>query len=136
MPEKKMSRRQERVNSRIVQEVSAILRDINDERIGFITVTRCEVSPDLRHANVYISVFGEDMVKMETMRAIKDNTSYVRKCLGQVMNTKVTPEINFKIEKRIDRSADISELIKEARASDPHPDSSEQPDESEDNTNE
>ncbi len=121
MAEKKISRRQERVNVRIVQEVSAILREINDERIGFITVTRSDVSPDLRHANVFISVLGDDTTKMETMRAIKANTSFVRKSLAKVMQTKVTPEINFKIEKAIDKSVDISELIKEARATDPHP---------------
>ncbi len=125
MAEKKISRRQERVNVRIVQEVSAILREIKDERIGFITVTRSEVSADLRHANVYISVLGEDNTKMETMRAIKDNTSFVRKSLGKVMNTKVTPEINFKVEKRIETSVDISELIKEARATDINPSNSE-----------
>ena len=125
MAEKKISRRQERVNVRIVQEVSAILREIKDERIGFITVTRSEVSADLRHANVYVSVLGEDNTKMETMRAIKDNTSFVRKSLGKVMNTKVTPEINFKIEKRIETSVDISELIKEARATDINPSNSE-----------
>ncbi len=121
MAEKKISRRQERVNVRIVQEVSAILREINDERIGFITVTRSEVSADLRHANVFISVLGDDTSKMETMRAIKANTSFVRKSLAKVLQTKVTPEINFKIEKAIDKSVDISELIKEARATDPHP---------------
>ena len=125
MPEKKISRRQERVNARIVQEVSAIIREINDERIGFITITRSEVSPDLRYATVYVSVLGEDNVKMETMRAIKDNTAFVRKSLGKVMNTKLTPEISFKIDKQVDRSIDISELIKEARASDPHPNSEE-----------
>ena len=125
MAEKKISRRQERVNVRIVQEVSAILREIKDERIGFITVTRSEVSADLRHANVYISVLGEDNTKMETMRALKDNTSFVRKSLGKVMNTKLTPEINFKIEKRIETSVDISELIKEARSTDINPDNSE-----------
>lgn len=125
MAEKKISRRQERVNVRIVQEVSAILREIKDERIGFITVTRSEVSADLRHANVYISVLGEDNTKMETMRALKDNTSFVRKSLGKVMNTKLTPEINFKIEKRIETSVDISELIKEARSTDINPGDSE-----------
>ena len=125
MAEKKISRRQERVNVRIVQEVSAILREIKDERIGFITVTRSEVSADLRHANVYISVLGEDNTKMETMRALKDNTSFVRKNLGKVMNTKLTPEINFKIEKRIETSVDISELIKEARSTDINPGNSE-----------
>ncbi len=122
MAEKKISRRQERVNVRIVQEVSAILREIKDERIGFITVTRSEVSPDLRNANVYISVFGDDNTKMETMRAIGAKTSYVRKCLGKVMNTKVTPEVNFKIEKGIKTSAEISDLIKKARSSDVNPD--------------
>ena len=118
MPEKKVSRRQERVNARIIQEVSAILREINDERIGFITITRSEVSPDLRYATVYVSVLGEDNIKMETMRAIKENTSFVRKSLGKVMNTKLTPEISFKIDKQIDRSININELIKQARASD------------------
>lgn len=118
MSDRKPSRRQERVNARIVQEVSAILRELKDERIGFITVTRSEVSPDLRNANVYISVYGDDNVKMETMRALKKATSFVRKCLGKVMQTKVTPEINFKIEKRITTSAEMSSLINEARASD------------------
>ena len=119
MPDKKPSRRQERVNSRIVQEVSAIIRELKDERIGFITVTRSEVSPDLRNANVYISVYGDDNVKMETMRALKKATSFVRKNLGKVLQTKVTPEINFKIEKRIESSAEMSSLIDEARATDP-----------------
>lgn len=115
------SRRQERVNSRLVQEISAILRTLKDDRLGFITVVSSEVSPDMRHANIFVSVLGEDDEVERTMEILRAATGLIRKLLGKVMQMKTTPEIQFRRERGILAADEMSQLIAQARATDPNP---------------
>ncbi|MDR0362120.1 MAG: 30S ribosome-binding factor RbfA [Planctomycetota bacterium] len=115
------SRRQERVAKRIVQEAVAALRDLKHVRLGFITVTRCEVSPDLRHAKVFISVFGDDAERERTLNLVKGNASRLRGMIGRPLGLKMTPELHFAFDDTIATSDQINRLIKTARESDPHP---------------
>lgn len=115
------SRRQQRINSRLVEEVSKILRTLKDGRLGFITVVSSEVSPDLRHANIFVSIYGDDAEVERNMEALRSATGLVRKELGKLLQMKNTPEIQFRRERGILVADEMTRLISEARATDPNP---------------
>ena len=115
------TRRQQRVNGRIVEEVSAAIRGLKDPRIGFVTVTGAEVSPDLRHAKVFVSVLGDDAVRDETLAALKHSAGHIHHQIGDALNMKYTPHLEFCYDESIARADAMSRLIQAARASDPDP---------------
>lgn len=115
------TRRQERVNARLVQEISQILYHLRDDRLGFTTVLRAEVSPDMRHANVFVSILGDEEAQDRGFRALQDSTHHMRMQLGKVMQMKNTPRIHFRFDEGVQTADHISRLIDEARATDPHP---------------
>lgn len=115
------TRRQERVNARIVQEVSEIIREIREDKLGFITVIKSEVSPDLRHAKVFVSILGDEDEQKETLNKLNKSTGFVRKMLGKGMQTKVTPIVNFKLYKGVSCADEMSQLISDARSTDQNP---------------
>ncbi|HEY9728673.1 MAG TPA: 30S ribosome-binding factor RbfA [Chroococcales cyanobacterium] len=92
------SRRISRVASLIQQEVSSmLLNDIKDDRVGagMVSVTDVDVSGDLQHAKIYVSIYGTDEAKKETMAGLKSATGYVRRELGQRIRLRRTPEVVF-----------------------------------------
>jgi ribosome-binding factor A len=113
------TRRQERVAHRIVQEVSAIIPTVRDERIGFVTVTACEVSPDLRHAKVLISTLTEGEERETSLNALRHAAGYIRGELGHKLQMKYTPRLHFDFDATIETQDKMLRLIAEARASDP-----------------
>ncbi len=121
------TRRQERVNSELVQLVSEALRTLKGPALGLTTVTACEVSPDLHHAKVYVSVFGQPELQEQIMRTLHQNAGQVRFHVGQRLRMRQTPKLQFVLDKSAEKLDRMSRLIREARQSDPHP---EVPDES------
>lgn len=115
------SRRQQRVNARLIQDVSTILRELKDKRIGFVTVTRCDISPDMRVARIYVSVLGDDEERAQTMQVLEASAKFVRRELGKVMQMKMTPEIIFRRERYVAEADEMSRLITAARMTDPNP---------------
>lgn len=114
------TRRQERVNNRIVQEVSEVVRELKDPRIGFVTITRAEVSPDLRHADVFFSVLGDETTAQETTEGIQHSARHIQRDIGPRLGLKYTPELHFKYDMNIQYADRMSRLIQEARDSDPN----------------
>ena len=105
-----MSRRLERVKVELKKEISKILHDdLKDPRIGFITVTRIDLTPDLKNAKVYFSILGDDINRNLCVEGIQSAAGYIRKLIGQRLNLRYTPELSF----RLDESAEyIMELEK------------------------
>lgn len=105
----------------VIRETAArvIVQDLADPRIRFVTVTRAEVSPDLQNARVFVSVLGSDADRRTTMRALDRAARIVRHACGDALKVRRTPEIQFCFDESIERSAHISELIREARRTDP-----------------
>lgn len=108
-----MSRqRAERLAELLKQEISdIILKEVKDPRIGFVSVTDIEVSGDLRHAKVYVSVYGSDKEREDTMKGLEQATGYIRKLLGERITVYHTPEIIFRYDNSIEHGAHISKLI-------------------------
>ncbi len=113
------TRRQERVNNRLVQEVSDALRRLKDPRIGFVTVTGAEVSPDLREARIRVSVLGSEDEQQSTMRALQHATGYIQSIVAGKLELKVTPRLTITADRSSEYADNIARLIAEARATDP-----------------
>jgi len=110
------STRLSRVAEAIKQEVSDILQnEIKDPRIGFASVVGVEVSRDLRHAKVYISVLGDENTKRETLAGLDNARGFVRSEIARRIRLRYAPEIVFKLDDSIEHGAKINKLLKDLR---------------------
>jgi ribosome-binding factor A len=97
----------------IQQEIRLTLfRNVKDRRIGLVTITGVDLSPDLRHAKVFVSTMGTEQQKKESMEALRHAAGWIRRELGQRIRMKFLPEIVFHADtsqeygERIDRLLD------------------------------
>lgn len=108
------NRRVARVAELIKREVSQLLfSGIKDERVGLgmVSVTDVDVSGDLQHAKIFVSIYGDDETRAETMAGLKSATGYVRSELGQRVRLRRTPEIVFLEDRSIERGTRVLSLI-------------------------
>jgi len=110
---KKKYHRADRVSEEILKEVSNIIRnDMKDPRLGFVSVTRVELSRDLRSANVYVSVMGSREEKEKSMAALRSGSGFIRGLIGRRLGLRVVPDVNVRLDDSIERGARISEILK------------------------
>jgi ribosome-binding factor A len=108
------SRRVSRVASLIQQEVSQmVLHDIKDDRVGagMVSVTDVDVSGDLQHAKIYVSIYGTEQARAETMAGLKSATGYVRSELGRRVRLRRTPEVVFIEDRALERGDRMLTLL-------------------------
>ncbi|MEM9265747.1 MAG: 30S ribosome-binding factor RbfA [Cyanobacteria bacterium P01_F01_bin.13] len=108
------SRRVARVSASIKREISQMLMsDIKDDRVGagMVSVTAVDVSGDLQHAKVFISIYGTEEAKAETMAGLAAATPYVRRELGRRMRLRRTPEILFKEDVSFEKGTEVLNLL-------------------------
>lgn len=106
--------RQEKLGEQIAIEVSDLLRTrIKDPRVGFASITRVEVSGDLRHAKIFVSVMGEEEQKKATIEALRHAAGFIRRELASRLTVRFMPEIVFKLDNSIEQGARILSLIRE-----------------------
>jgi ribosome-binding factor A len=111
-----MSSRQDRVSEAIRQEVSVIIHDkLKDPRIGFVTLTNVEVTPDLRYAKIFFSVLGNEEAYKKTKDALDSAKGYVRKLVAQRLNLRFAPEIAFYDDRSTEYSVRIEEVLNEIK---------------------
>ncbi len=115
------SRRQERVAKRVVQELVEALRNLKHVNLGFITLTRCEVSPDLHHAIVYYSVWGGDEEKDRCAALLSTNARVLRRMIGRPLGLKIIPDLHFEFDSTLETADRINRLIRDARKTDANP---------------
>lgn len=111
------SRRSERVAAAIREEVATFLRvGAKDPRLkGFVTVTEVEVTRDLRHANVFVSVRGNDADTKATFEGLHSVASHLRSMLGKSLGLRNAPEVHFKSDESVARAGRIEELLAQVR---------------------
>lgn len=116
--------RKDRVADAIREEISALLsRGLKDPRIGFVTVTDVEVSPDLRQARVFYSVVGPEADRATTRKGLESATGFIQSHVGKRLGLRNTPLIEFRYDASLERGARIERLLKEhPPAPDPEPD--------------
>ena|SRR6185295_3439249 len=105
-------RRAERLAEQIREELSLIIAgEVEDPKVGFVTVTEAKVSADLRTAKVYVSVLGTEDEVRESMAALKHAAGFIRNQLGIVLRMKRTPDLHFVYDDTDLRAARIEELL-------------------------
>ena len=108
-----------RLGELLKEEISKIIRrEVKDPRIGFVSLTEVEVSGDLRHAKVFVSVYGDEKEKKETMEGLEQANGFIRKLVGERISTYHTPEIIFRYDDSIEHGVYISQLIDQVRKED------------------
>mgnify|MGYP001806521779 CR=1 FL=1 len=108
------SRRVSRVSSLIKREVSQmLLHEIKDDRVGtgMVSVTEVEVSGDLQHAKIFVSIYGSPEAKAATMAGLHSAAPFVRRELGQRMRLRRTPEVSFLEDRSLERGDKILNLL-------------------------
>jgi ribosome-binding factor A len=106
--------RMRRVNEAVKEVLSAQLaRGLKDPRIGFVTVTGVETSPDLRHARVFVSVLGDDEQRESTLAGLGSAHGVLQAAIAQELRMKRTPTLEFLYDESIDRGMRISQLLEE-----------------------
>lgn len=93
-------------------------RKLKDPRIGFVTVTGVEVTGDLQQATVFISVFGDDEQKEQTLRGLAKASGFIRTEIGKRIRLRKTPEISFKFDESIEYGSRIETLLTDIKSSD------------------
>lgn len=108
-----MTRRQDRVNVLLRQEISSLLRtELRDPRLGaMVSVTRVQVSPDLRWARVYVSVMGDREAKARTIEGLRSAAGFLKRSLRDRLTMKNVPRLNFYLDESIEEGARLLELI-------------------------
>ena len=100
-----------RVNEAMREVLSdAITTGLKDPRIGFVTVTAVDTSPDLRNARVYVSVLGDDDVRAASLQGLHSAHGYLQRRVASELRLKHTPTLQFHYDESVDRGLRISEL--------------------------
>jgi ribosome-binding factor A len=109
-----MSQRTQRLDSQIQQELMELLqREMKDPRVGFVTVTRVETAPDLRHARVWVSVYGTDDERARSMDALHDASPWLRRRLGERLRIRRVPELSMRRDDSIEAGDRVLRLLHE-----------------------
>ncbi|MDQ4071311.1 MAG: 30S ribosome-binding factor RbfA [Actinomycetota bacterium] len=104
-----------RVNEAVREVVSAhIAGDLKDPRVGFVTVTSVDTSPDLRHARVYVSVLGDEHERERTLAGLHSSRGYLQAMLNDELRLKRTPMLAFFYDASVEQGMRLSRLIDEA----------------------
>lgn len=110
--------RKNRVQEAIKKELGQIFQqELKDPRIGFVTVTGVEMSGDLQLATVYLTVWGGDEEKEETLQALEKAKGFIRSEIGRRIQLRHTPELVFKFDKSIEHGNRIEQLLREIKQS-------------------
>lgn len=106
------SYRQARLAEFLRDEISTIIqRELRDPRVGFVSVTRVELSPDLRHARVYVSVYGSPEEQEEALRALQGAAGFIRRLIAPHLHTRHIPELHFKLDRSLEHAEQVARLL-------------------------
>ena len=106
-----MSERTARLDELLRQEISEVVRrEVDDPRIGFVTITEVEVSPDLRHANVWVSIIGSADERKQALRALAHAMPFVRGRLGKLRLRRI-PDLHVKEDDSAERSTRVMAIL-------------------------
>jgi len=102
-----------KVNELVREIVAEAVLDLKDPRIGFLTITGAETSPDLRHAIVFYSVLGTEDEKQGTAAALVSASPRLQRAIGSQSTLRYTPKLEFRVDLAIDEGLKISEMVKD-----------------------
>ena len=109
-----VTRRTRQVGEFLREELTDIIRrEVKDPRIGFMSVTRVDVTPDLRNAAVYISVLGTDEEREETLKALRSASGFIRHHLKPRLRMRQIPELEFRDDRSMEHAEQIARTLRE-----------------------
>jgi ribosome-binding factor A len=112
-----MSERTKQLDELLRQEIAGIVtRDVADPRIGFATITDVETAPDLRHAQVWVSVIGQPAERDATIAALGRAMPFVRRELGRRLRLKRIPDLHVRLDDTAERGTRVLQLLHELEA--------------------
>jgi ribosome-binding factor A len=107
-----MSIRQERIQEQLVHELSDMIRrDLRDPRLGFVTLTGAEITRDLRHAKVFVSIMGEPDAQKQSLKALNSASGMMRGEFARRAHLRIAPELVFEHDTGIERGQRIFDLL-------------------------
>ena len=112
-----MGNRPDRVGEAIRDELSQLIaRDVHDPGIGFVTLTRVSVTPDLQLARVYYTSMGDEKAQRETAKALKRATPFLRRQIGSRIRLRRVPELTFFYDESIAHTDRIEQILQDLKA--------------------
>ncbi|MEO7271192.1 MAG: 30S ribosome-binding factor RbfA [Vicinamibacterales bacterium] len=109
-----MNSRPQRVGDQIRVEITGMLtRQVRDPGIGFVTITRVEVSADLQHAKIYYTIFGDEKARKESARAIERVSPFLRRQLAGRLRLRRAPELHFFFDESVANQDRIEQIIRD-----------------------
>ncbi len=111
-------RRVDRIEEQLRIEISEIIeREIHDPRVGLATVTGVKISPDLRHARIFVSALGEAEEHKKTLQGLRSAASYIRHSLAKrLQHLKRIPELTFDYDESVEQGERIEKLLGEIKS--------------------
>jgi ribosome-binding factor A len=104
--------RPDRVGEEIRRELGLLLaRDVHDPGIGFVTLTRVKVSPDLQQARVFYTIIGDERARREAQRALERATPFLRRHIGSRIRLRRVPELRFEFDKSVEHQDRIEQIL-------------------------
>jgi ribosome-binding factor A len=109
--------RRQRIDHEMQRVLGTLIsQELKDPRLGFTTVTRVEISQDLHHAKVYVSIIGDRHVAKQTMDALHHAARFLRGELGQQIHLRHTPELQFVEDRSTERAINVAKALRDAAA--------------------
>jgi ribosome-binding factor A len=119
MKKREAGRRPEQIAETVRQVVAEVLsRDVRDPRVGFVTVTAVEVSADLSHAKVLVSVMGEEADKVRALEGLESAAGFLRTRVTKALSTRTVPELHFALDRGLEHAARINALLADMKHED------------------
>ena len=107
-----VSRRQRQVAELIHMEISTLVQTrARDPRLSAVTITGAEVTPDLKEAQVFFSVLGDQREKAEALQGLQSAAGFLRRELGNLLSLRVTPTLTFRLDESVERGIQIDTLL-------------------------
>lgn len=110
-----MTRRMDRINVLMLQEISRILSlELRDPRLAtVVSITKVQTSPDLKNARVFVSVLGDKDEKRKSLQALKSASGFIHHHLRENLSLRIIPRLEFELDLSIERGAEMLELIRQ-----------------------
>ena len=109
----------------------AILAELKDPRVRDVTVTYVEVSPDLRHAKVHVSVMGDETHQKLTLRGLQSAAGFLQAKIAERIDIRYTPKLSFMLDQGVKRSIEVAKILREVLPPEDPVDDAELPDDDE-----
>ncbi|MBP5246922.1 MAG: 30S ribosome-binding factor RbfA [Fibrobacter sp.] len=105
-----------RLDEQFREEISKLLmKGLKDPRIGFVTISRVEITNDLSYAKVYISVLGSDREKAASLIGLRNSAGFIRTYLGKALKIRKIPLLSFVLDESLDHAMHIEEILAELK---------------------